>query len=245
MSHRIFPPVPVWSSHLNKTLPLSTFVWTFLSPLVKLCNHQPSWQQWKDWQGHPRKAWRKHPPLVGRLVHGRPAPTEAAAYPFRMILQLARFITSVGRANHVTPAAHWPVLQDTSHCPIFQITAPLRGPSTQSFKELRDAEYLRALGGMRIPRYASAKLPRGLRVGLRIQEALKPVLSPSLWFGQAIAEVLLLSSGTTLRDASLTLWGLLREAALQARNPVLVVILTNDLRSRLCLRLFLSTHVQR
>ena len=47
------------------------------------------------------------------------------------------------------------------------------GPHPPSLTYIREAENLRALGGMRNPRYSSTKLQRGHRVGLYIQEALK------------------------------------------------------------------------
>ena len=67
--------------------------------LVAQCDHQPSMQRWTESNGKLQSAWRRHPPLVDCLVDGKPATKQAAAYPFRMNLLLAKAITASERAN--------------------------------------------------------------------------------------------------------------------------------------------------
>ena len=71
--------------------------------LVAQCDHQPSMQRWTESNGKLQSAWRRHPPLVDCLVDGKPATKQAAAYPFRMNLLLAKAITASERANSLLP----------------------------------------------------------------------------------------------------------------------------------------------
>ena len=76
-----------------------------LSHLTLRCNHNPIQRQWQDWHGRWTSGFRAHLPLAGRRSpDGTPATKAAAAYPFRMNMELAKAFTSSGRAPLRQPA---------------------------------------------------------------------------------------------------------------------------------------------
>ena len=68
-----------------------------LRHLCKSCNHPSMEWSWTDLEGKQRTSWAPHPPLVGRLINGRYATREAAAYPYALNKALVKAVVSVGR----------------------------------------------------------------------------------------------------------------------------------------------------